>query len=124
MSDKTLINEIVNWRLVVGGRKLTSEKYHAEIQRFRKKAKELKLVREQYAVNTVLDAMLNDIATYELTLVYVYNGVKYCTTKKKVPGCKSTNVLHDMGSLKSADWDAMKKYHVWVETGEVLAPVL
>lgn len=127
MSIASIMSEVVEFRNTVGTWSPNSVTYHDRIKRLHGLANAQKLKREQYAVNELINAMTHEISVYELTLAYKVNGLLYCTSKvarhEGIPNCLSTEILHDKGYTQD-EWNSFPKFHVWVKTGIVHAPVL
>lgn len=70
-----------------------------------------KLVREQFAYNTLHDVLFNQFYTDNLSLAYEYNGVLY-STYKQAPCNQNVEYLYTLG-LTCDDWNKMKKVTVY-----------
>lgn len=122
MSIQNILLEIVSFRNAVGSRSPESKEYSEQLHRFTKLAFAQKRKRDQHAILELVNAIAHDISVHELSLAYMVNGTLHCVHKDHVPNCLSTERLHRSG-FSSAEWDSFPKYHVWVKTGKVLAPV-
>jgi hypothetical protein len=78
---------------------------------------ELKLKRDMFACHNLITAMRCDVNNKKTCLAYQYKGKLY-STARNVPGMDSTEYLHSL-SLKSAEWDNMPKFSVWIASGNV-----
>ena len=127
MSIASIMSEVVGFRNTVATLSPNSEWYHSTLRMYRQLANGQKLQRERYALNELISAMTHEISVYELTLAYKVNGLLYCTSKvarhEGIPNCLSTEILHDKGYTQD-EWNSFPKFHVWVKTGIVHAPVL
>ena len=124
MALQNILVEIALLREHVRGMK--KEAYHSTVQHYYDVARKQELKRDQHAVKSMLDATLQVIHSRDLTLAYRYQGTLYAVHKNyrnsTVNGVRSSEELIGLG-LTMAEWDAMQKYHVWVHSGEVFAPV-
>lgn len=118
--------EMINWRNEIADRSVSIETFKSEMQKWREIIKAQKLKREQFALQEMFNALVSDIYVKDITLAYEYNGTLYCTHKDyrnaTVNGVGSTEYLHTL-DLKSADWNALPKFHLWAKSGVKLAPV-
>lgn len=127
MSVQSLISEVIAFGNEIGSVSPSADSYHKAVANYRKQARDLKLVKDRHAVNLVLESVLNTVSRSELTLGYMCEGVMYVTHKSaikhSIPGCLSTEVLHNK-NLTQSEWNSLPKYHVWVKTGRVLGRCL
>lgn len=124
MALQNILVEIALLREHVRG--MQSEGYHSTVQHYRDVARKQVLKRDMHAVNSMLDATLQVIHSRDLTLAYQYQGRLYATHKSyrtnNVNGVRSSEEL--LGMISTMDeWDRLPKFHVWVHSGEVFAPV-
>ena len=98
-------------------RGVTHEQYTVVYQRLTDLVKTFDLVRDRYALNTLITTMRCNIMMRSTCLAYEYEGKLY-STARNVPGMSNTDPLHDLG-LPMAVWDSMPKYTVWIGTGTV-----
>jgi len=116
--------DLVNFRTEANG--LSPEAYHNKVQAVRKVASQQRLRRDEYAIKAVLDAMTLKILQSDLTLAYQYNGELYAVHKdyrnETRGGVFSTEYLHNQ-NLTQDQWNTLPKFHIWVSTGKVFAPV-
>ncbi len=98
-------------------RSKTKQQVTDEINRLKNRISTLKLVRDQYACNTLLHTMYCNILLRKLCLGYEYEDKLY-TTANEVPGHKNTNYLHSL-NMTSAQWNKLPQYHVWINSGKV-----
>jgi hypothetical protein len=127
MSITSIMSEVVDFRLTIGSRSPNSEWYHSALRMYRQLANGQKLQRERYALNELITAMTHEISVQELTLAYQVNGKLYAVHKLAktggIPNCLSTEALIGKG-YSQTEWNSFPKFHVWVKTGIVHAPVL
>lgn len=75
---------------------------------------------KRQVINEMIRSAYHDLNKNDLTLGYEKDGVIYCTYNAPVAGHKSTEELHNLPiSLTSAEWDAMVKRDVWINSGKI-----
>ena len=88
-------------------RHVPSDKYRERLQHWFSIAAAQKLKRDQYAINAFIQYQAQTFAL-ELSLVYIFNGVYYSTSKYQIPGTSSTETLHSLPEhIPSKGWNAM-----------------
>ena len=97
------------------------ESYQRELARLNCSIKNLKLVRDRYACNTLITSIRCNVMMKKMCLAYQYKGDLYCTANN-VAGRPNTDYLHTLG-FTSAEWDSLPQFHVWIHNGDVFAPV-
>lgn len=119
------MNDLVNFRSQMDN--ASCETVSSTIAAWRKVARSQPLVREQFALTCMIDAMVNALHAYDITLAYEYKGTLYAVHKdyrtESRGGVFSTEYLHKL-NLSQAEWDAMPKHNIWVNTGKIFAPCL
>lgn len=88
-------------------RHVTSDKYRERLTYWFGIAAAQKLKRDQYAINAFITYHAQTFSL-DLSLVYIFNGKYYSTSKYQIPGTSSTETLHSLPEhIPSKGWNWM-----------------
>ena len=109
--------DLVNEFAQASSQQVTHEHVRELIKKYGKKKEDLVLVREKFAVETLISAMLElYFPATRFCQAYEYNGKLY-STAKKVPGMENTDYLHTL-NFTSDQWNALPRHSVWIDSGK------